>query len=354
MMITFATISVAIGVAIAVTLGKSLSNQVALVVRQNERIADGDFSPNKNLLLLPARTEFGHLINTQETMRTKLIAALEEVRASAFQVNSSALELASTSEQVATSVQRQADSTAAASATLEELSVSIDHVSENANDASRQASQAGKLTEQGASNVRDSVACIDSVHDSVRQTCDEMATLKEEVTNIGNIVTVIREVADQTNLLALNAAIEAARAGESGRGFAVVADEVRKLAERTTNSAQEITQMIHSIQGKSERVVSSMTGSQQSVGGATESADKTRTIIGEVQRGAGEALGAISKINTALSEQRLASQNLAKTMETVAQLAEENSATVEELAANSRTLMDLSGSMRQVVERFRW
>jgi methyl-accepting chemotaxis protein len=55
-----------------------------------------------------------------------------------------------------------------------------------------------------------------------------------------------------------------------------------------------------------------------------------------------------------LSEQRLASQNLAKTMETVAQLAEENSATVEELAANSRTLMDLSGSMRQVVERFRW
>jgi methyl-accepting chemotaxis protein len=189
---------------------------------------------------------------------------------------------------------------------------------------------------------------------SVQQTSEEMTKLKQEVIEIGNIVTVIREVADQTNLLALNAAIEAARAGETGRGFAVVADEVRKLAERTTKSAQEITQMIQSIQANAEHAAQSMATSQESVSGMVTSADSTKDVIHLVQDSAHHVLGAIGNIDTALSEQRVASQELAKSMETVAQMAEENSATVEELATTSHVLMDLSSDLRKVVERFHW
>ncbi|TDR80203.1 methyl-accepting chemotaxis protein [Paludibacterium purpuratum] len=329
---------------ISVPLQKS-----AMLVRN---IQNGDLS-GADEVIPPARDEALEITRGIQEMRSGLRSIVQAIQLNAHNVSDSAHELSGMAEGVAGSAQQQAEATSEAAATIEQLTVSINHVADNSGEASRQAQDTGSLARHGGKEVIDSVARIQDVSHSVSGTSTQMNMLTDEIRQIGSIVTVIREVADQTNLLALNAAIEAARAGETGRGFAVVADEVRKLAERTTASALEITQMIHSIQQGVERVVDSMGASLESVeavSGSTEQASQTIERIGRSTLAIEQSIG---NITAALGEQRIASQSLAQNMEKVSQMAESNSATVEELATTSSQLSALSNNLQDITARFR-
>ncbi|MGO7675355.1 methyl-accepting chemotaxis protein, partial [Rhizobium ruizarguesonis] len=103
------------------------------------------------------------------------------------------------------------------------------------------------VTAEGASRAQGVVATARTNAEQgceiVARAIDAMTEIQHSSSKIGNIISVIDEIAFQTNLLALNAGVEAARAGEAGKGLAVVAQEVRELAQRSANSAREIKQL---------------------------------------------------------------------------------------------------------------
>jgi methyl-accepting chemotaxis protein len=232
--------------------------------------------------------------------------------------------------------------------------VSIDHVGSSADDASQEARAAGDLAITSGKGVETATMQINRVAESVDETARQIQTLSEHVKQIGNITTVIRDVADQTNLLALNAAIEAARAGEQGRGFAVVADEVRKLAERTTHSVQEISTVISTIQSSVSGAVTSMQANCHLVTEVVQASEAASSSMDGIRNATEMVRDAITGISEAMREQRSASTELSRNVETIAQMSEENSAAVASVASTAAALVGVSDRLKTAVANFRF
>src|SRR5262249_35733359 len=156
---------------------------------------------------------------------------------------------------------------------------------------------------------------------------------------IGDIISVIDEIARQTNLLALNAAVEAARAGEAGRGFAVVASEVRSLAQRSSQAAKDIKDLITNSSGQVQEGVELVNKAGASLAEIVGSIKKVAEIVAEIASASAEQSTGIDQVNTALAQMDGATQ--------------QNSALVEQNAAAAKALERQSATMDQRVSFFK-
>ncbi|MCK6390050.1 MAG: methyl-accepting chemotaxis protein [Azonexus sp.] len=233
------------------------------------------------------------------------------------------------------------------------MAVSIDQVKENAGEAHGIAQEAGQLSDEGATVIHSAATEMRRISDAVQRSSETVEDLGRQSDQITSIVNTIKEIADQTNLLALNAAIEAARAGEQGRGFAVVADEVRKLAERTSLSTTEIGGMVAKIQGGTRSAVDSMQAGVSQVGSGVELASRAGESINRIREGAQRVTVVVNGISDAISEQSMASTEIARQLETIAQMSEESALAVRHTADAARRLQSLSTELHQTVAKFR-
>ena len=201
--------------------------------------------------------------------------------------------------------------------------------------------------------VRNTANEMRAIASKVRDSAEMTRKLGERSQAIDSIVGTIRDIADQTNLLALNAAIEAARAGEQGRGFAVVADEVRKLAERTSQSTQQIGGLIATIRSEIEVVVGDMQSGEVQMESGVALAEQAQSAIDAISNNANEINQLVHDISLALKEQTVASQDVARNVEQVAQLSEENSRAVMQTADATVDLKTLASQLDKAVHSFR-
>lgn len=140
------------------------------------------------------------------------------------------------------------------SANLQMIHRDLDRIVQEIQTIKNESIKTKEVSEEGLKKIEEIVQHLNQIIDSIKQSSEVVLNLTGKISDISEVVNLIREIADQTNLLALNAAIEAARAGEMGRGFAVVADEVRKLAEKTQKATEEITMSITQLQTQSKDV----------------------------------------------------------------------------------------------------
>ena len=220
--------------------------------------------------------------------------------------------------------QTQSTSVEEMSAAVEELTNSINMISKSASVAKGQGDETAGLAKDASQTVTEAVKAMDLIEKSSEQ--------------INDIIQVISEISSQTNLLALNAAIEAARAGEHGLGFAVVADEVRKLAERSSEAAKEITQLIK----ESSRRVSEGAQLSERVG------ESLAGIVGAVTRTA----DAITEIAEQTGTQAISANQVQSAIESVSDTTESSAASAEELAASAEELGAQAQGLQDLVSRF--
>ncbi|MCG9076410.1 methyl-accepting chemotaxis protein [Laribacter hongkongensis] len=183
------------------------------------------------------------------------------------------------------------------------------------------------------------------IRHSVGEAAGTLETLSASTRNIGQVVSVIRDIADQTNLLALNAAIEAARAGEQGRGFAVVADEVRKLAERTAQATVEIRDMISQVQEQAHVAASRMGGGMQELDEGLRLAEEAASDQADH--------AVIEQLLAAIEGIATVSRQYDDTARRVGDAAHSIRATVEETGQSSALTLQASGRLQALVGQFR-
>lgn len=343
-------VAFALAITLALALARSIGGRIAIALQAAEATAAGD-------LTTPVRVEgsdeIGRMLQAVATMQQSLREMLGEIRRNTDHLSEAATTLATVAGDVERAVNEQNDASSTMAAAVEELTVSIGEVAKNAEEASSVARESGAIAKEGGEVMQRTVESIKKIADRVTEAAKDIGQLEKHSAEITSIVNVIETIAEQTNLLALNAAIEAARAGEYGRGFAVVADEVRKLAERTTISTQEITEMIAHIQQGTKQAVTAMETSVAEVEQGVQLANAAGESIERIAEGSGRVIDYASHISDALKEQSVASNQVARNVETIVQMADKNHQTVNRATAAAKLIEDAMQTLRQAVGRFK-
>ncbi len=364
---------------VSVFFTRRLLKPLYLILEKILAVAGGklDVSP----LTLRSKDEIGQLAQAFNTMLANLRHLIGQVSASADQVANSAEELTSSADQSALAAGQVADSITevaagaekqfvavnAASSNITQLFNGVEQIAANTRAMAATSDTAANAAQAGGKMVAQAIRQITNIENTVTGIAQVVQKLGERSQEIGQIIVTISGIAGQTNLLALNAAIEAARAGEQGRGFAVVAEEVRKLAEQSEQAAQKISELIGEIQADTTKAVAAMDNGTREVKAGTEivtaaggSFNEITALVNQVSRQVAEVLAKIQTMANS-SNQFIASiheidqisKGTADHSQTVSAATEEQSASMEEIAAASQALTKMADELQTAVRAFK-
>jgi methyl-accepting chemotaxis protein len=313
-------------------------------------MATGDLTPR---ITNAYKGDFDKMKNSINNLGDALTDLISQLQEAIHTTASASAEISSTADSLAAASQEQSSQTDEVASAMEEMSRTV---SDNANSAIRTAEvakQSGEVANNGGIVVKQTVAKMSEIANVVKMSADNIAKLGESSKKIGEIISVIDDIADQTNLLSLNAAIEAARAGEQGRGFAVVADSVGKLAISTASATKEIAEMIKGIQEDTETAVRAMEKGTAEVQSGIELADNAGNSLHDILQGINELLDMVNQIAAASEQQSATSEQISKNVSSISKVTADSSRNIEDVASTANELARMTDTLTSLVAQFR-
>ncbi|ASA20544.1 methyl-accepting chemotaxis protein [Paenibacillus donghaensis] len=367
-----------LGVLASIIISRAISNPIQKLQKMAVQIAGGDL--RNTLVEIKNKDEIGQLaeafnnmgkhlrelIREVGTNAEQVAASSEELTASAEQTGQATEHVASITEKLAEGAQTQVNSIEASVALVQKMDGEAAQIADRSIHVKESVDVASELASKGIQAVESAIHQMSAVSKNVSEVSIVVSALAESSREIGDIIAIITDIANQTNLLSLNAAIEAARAGEHGRGFAVVASEVRKLAEKTAESGKRVSEVIHSIQSETSRTLAMVSQGEKEVEVGIYAVQTAGQSFAEIEGSIQEINEQIRGVSDASQEMSHETHELVVAFEQINRItlassegtydvsasAQEQLASVEEIAAASRMLSELAQELQESISKF--
>ncbi|MDM8349078.1 methyl-accepting chemotaxis protein [Pseudomonas sp. sp1636] len=335
---------------LAETAEKNERNQAAILRLLDEiaDLADGDLT-----VAATVTEDFtGAIADSINYSIDQLRDLVVTINLTAVQVAGAAQETQATAMHLAEASEHQAQEIAGASAAINEMAVSIDQVSANASESSAVAERSVAIANKGNEVVHNTITGMDNIREQIQDTSKRIKRLGESSQEIGDIVSLINDIADQTNILALNAAIQASMAGDAGRGFAVVADEVQRLAERSSAATKQIEALVKTIQTDTNEAVISMEQTTSEVVRGARLAQDAGVALEEIEKVSKTLAALIQNISNAARQQASSAGHISNTMNVIQEITSQTSSGTTATAKSIGNLAKMASEMRKSVSGF--
>ncbi len=349
--VAFVAIAIVLGILIATTISRSLTNPLNEVMIGANKIKDGDFdydlkvdskdelgdlarvfgemkanlqsivneagriareAADGNLTAKPEielKGEYANLgnsvdklvgvlssmVTSTKAVGDRVLGTAQGLSSAAQEMNAGMEQLASASQQVAEGSQRLAELAQNASRGIADVAAQVEQTSVNAGKSREEGDEAVRIVREVQDAAQKTLEGLASIQEGVAKTSDTVGEMNTAIERVGSMGEVITDVADQTNMLGLNAAIEAARAGEAGKGFAVVADAVKNLAEKVKDAAAESAVAVEQIKGSGDNAISA-------TGTAVDESSKGGELMQVAVEGVDRVTEAMGGVNTMIQE----------------------------------------------------
>jgi methyl-accepting chemotaxis protein len=371
-----------------VYVAKKISKPIVDLNTNVQRLAAGDLSlteeyhkAKKWIDTEDDGNELHMLVRNYWRFVVKLREVILGVNHVSQEVASSTEEMAATITSFADNAQQQAAAAEQITATVEEITAGMESIAISAED---QFSSLTTLIEQikslsvSITNMEDVIREasghsakinkeLQSGDESLRSMNDNMGKIAESSKAMSNIVEMITGISEQINLLALNAAIEAARAGDAGRGFAVVADEIGKLADQTATSIKEISSLINENENEIQKGMTTVVSAIETISAIIQGINEIAATIERINSFMKSQVDSNTEVNrevdlvkiksdeirVATGEQKLAVEEISKSISNINQSTQSNAAGAEEMSGTSESVASMAQELKEKVDFFK-